>query len=55
MNAIKSVTPILLTKKIEPPSIDYGKGIFFIQEKIVKYPEDRKITNPGAEALHRKR
>ena len=49
MNAIKSVTPILLTKKIEPPSIAHGKGVFIIQEKIAELFQGRTITNLGAE------
>jgi hypothetical protein len=49
MNAIKSITPILLTMKIETPSTTLRKGIFLIQENIVDYPKDRTIANLGAE------
>jgi len=58
MNAIKSITPILLTKKIEPPSFTQEKGVFLIQKKIAqsykvvrsqtwepKYPNTREETS----------
>jgi hypothetical protein len=49
MNAIKSITPILLTKKIEPPSMTHAKAIFLIQEKIAEYSNLRKSTHLEAE------
>jgi hypothetical protein len=49
MNAIKSITPLLLTNKIEPPLINHVEGVFLTQEKIEEYSEGRTITNLGAE------
>ena len=49
MNAIRSITPILLTKKIEPPSLTHEKGVFLTQKKIAQYLQGHKITNLGAE------
>ncbi len=49
MNAIRSITPILLTKKIEPPSITRVKGIFLIREKIAEYSKDRTTASLEAE------
>jgi hypothetical protein len=49
MNAIRSITPILLTKKIEPPSLAHEKGVFLTQEEITEYLQGRTITNLGAE------
>ncbi len=52
MNAIKSITPILLTKKIEPPSIAHEKGLFLIQEPTAQYSKDRTIAILEAEVTH---
>ena len=49
MNAIRSITPILLTKKIEPPSLVHEKGVFLTQEKIIENLQGCTITNLGAE------
>jgi hypothetical protein len=49
MNAIKSITPILLPIKIEIPSLTHEKSVFLIQKKIADYSKGQRIINLGAE------